>query len=292
MFGYLQPCKDEMKIKEYRLYKSVYCGLCRSLSREYGLISSLTLSYDCTVLAMLYIAVNDEKYCVKKGRCTVNPLKKCPVCESGGDAFRFAGAVSVIMTYYKLKDTMLDSGFFKKTAAVILRLIFRRNYKKAAKAFPEIDRLTDEMMQKQTAAEKNNAGIDPAADPTAVLIKQLCSMILPGKDHRMEVFGYYVGRWIYLMDAADDFEKDIRRGSFNPFLPKHDGDLKNTMSYCEEVLNMTAAQMILSYELLDIYCFKDILDNIIYEGLSYQQKKCTENKMNGKSKHRHDDPDI
>lgn len=277
MFGYLRPFKDELKIKDYQIYKSVYCGLCRHLSKDYGLLSCITLSYDCTVLAMLYMAVNDEKHCIKKGRCTVNPLKKCMLCNSEGEAFRFAGAVSVIMSYYKLKDTILDGGFFKKAAASVLKIILHRNYKKAVKEFPKIDELTAVMMTSQSDAEKSNAGIDRSADATAILIKKLCCMFSPDEKHnrQMEVFGYYVGRWIYLMDAADDLMKDIKHHNFNPFSVKYDGDIKAAMDYCGEVLNMTAAQIVLSYELLDIHSFKPILDNIVYDGLSYQQKKCT-----------------
>ncbi len=278
MFGYLQPFKDELKIKDFRLYKSVYCGLCRSLAKEYGLLSSLTLSYDCTVLAMLYMSLNDEEYCVKKGRCTVNPLKKCDLCSSEGKAFSFAGAVSVIMSYHKLKDTMQDGGLLKKTAACFLRVLFHRNYRRAVKAYPEIDKLTAQMMESQNTAENEDAGVDRSADATAVLIKQLCTMIYtaPEDKHKLEVFGYYVGRWIYLMDAADDLPKDIKHKNFNPFIKGFDGDMENTMSYCEEVLNMTAAQIVLSYELLDIHSFKPVLDNIVYEGLLYQHKKCSE----------------
>ena len=284
MFGYLRPFKDELKIKDYQEYKSVYCGLCRHLSRDYGLFSSLTLSYDCTVLAMLYMSVNNEKHCSEKGRCTVNPLKKCMICDSEGEGLRFAGAVSVIMSYYKLKDTMLDSGFFKRIAAGILRLLLYGNYKRAAKALPEIDVLIDEMMTAQAEAEKNNAGVDRSADATASLIKKLCGMFSPDEKSRrsMEVFGYYVGRWIYLIDAADDLQKDIKRHNFNPFSVKYEGDIKAVMDYCGEVLNMTAAQIVLSYELLEIGSFKAILDNIVYDGLSYQQNKCTIDKYKNK----------
>ncbi len=285
MFGYLRPFKDELKVKDYQLYKSVYCGLCKSMKKEYGLLSTLMLSYDCTVLAMLCLSVNDEKYCVRKGRCTVNPLKKCSICKGEGWAFSFAGAVSVIMTRYKLNDTILDSGFLKKLAAFFLRLVFHGNYKRALKAYPEIDSLTAAMMESQAEAERNNAGIDRSADPTATLIKKLCGMISPGEAmrHQMEVFGYFVGRWIYLIDAADDVQKDMKHHNFNPFAAKYQGDIKATMGYCNEVLNMTASQMILSYELLELHSFKAILDNIVYDGLSYQQKKYTIDKYNEKN---------
>ena len=280
MFGYLQPMKDEMKLKEYRLYKSVYCGLCRVLKKEYGMFSTLTLSYDCTVLTMLYLSVRGEDCCVQQGRCTVNPLKKCLLCSSKSEAFRMAGAVSVLMGYYKLQDTMHDGGFVKKTAAFSGRLLLRHSYRKAAKAYPEIDRAAAEMMQQQSEAEKSNAGIDRAADATAVMVRNICRMFSQDEEQRrtLGVFGYYVGRWIYLMDAADDLEKDRKHHCFNPFLPAYDGDIQKTMQYCNEVLNLTASQMVLAYELLQRHSYAAVLDNIIYEGMPAQQKKVTEKK--------------
>ena len=286
MFGYLQPFKDELRMKDHQLYKSVYCGLCKSMKKEYGILSSLTLNYDCTVLAMLYMSLRNEGCHVHIGRCTVNPLKKCMLCSTEGEALRFSGAVSVIMGYHKLMDTMKDSGIFKRTAAAFARLFLRHSYKKAVRAYEKIDALTAEMMDAQAAAEESDAGIDRCADPTAKLISKLCMGFSPHESsaHILEVFGFYVGRWIYIMDAADDLEKDIKHKSFNPFRKYYSGNIKETMAYCNEVLNMTASQIVLSYELLETGAYKAVLDNIIYYGLSYQQRKYTEERYLPKKK--------
>lgn len=276
MFGYLQPFREELKIREYELYKSVYCGLCRHLGRDYGIISRLTLSYDCTVLAMLAMDIQKEKFCVTKGRCVCNPLKKCRFCDSEGKSFAFAGAVSVIMTYYKLQDTITDSGFWKRTAAKVLKLLFRRSYKKAEKAYPDIAQRVADMMVSQAEVEKTDSNIDRAADPTAKALSDICQMLSNNEETKriLGVFGYFVGRWIYIMDAADDLEKDIKSGSFNAFQPNLTENINETMHYCNEVLNMTVSQLILSYELLELSSYKEILDNVIYQGLSFQQKHC------------------
>ena len=247
------------------------------MKKDYGLISSLTLNYDCTVLSMLYMSLNNDAYCTEKRRCTANPLKKCTICRSDSEAFAFAGAVSVIMTYYKFLDTIRDSGIIKKAGAFFLRLIFHRSYKRARKAYPQIDQYTCEMMSSQQEAEEEDAGIDKAADPTARLISRICRFISPAGAFSApaESFGYYVGRWIYLMDACDDLEKDIKKKTFNPFSKIHEGDIIKTMTYCNEALNMTAAQIVMSYELFPAGQFREILDNIVYYGLSFQQKKYT-----------------
>ena len=283
MFGYIQPDKGELKMREYQLYKSVYCGLCRHLGKDYGILARLTLSYDCTVFAMLSMSLKNEKCTVTNGRCTCNPFKKCLMCDSTeGESFAFAGAVSVIMSYYKLCDTINDSGFLKRTAAGFLRLLLKRNYQKAAKRFPNIDWSVEEMMERQLAAEKENVGIDRAAEPTAQLVSKLCEMLSSSRSEKrvLGVFGYYVGRWIYLMDAADDLEDDVKHKCFNPFRSKLSNDIKETMTYCNEVLNMTDAQLIMAYELLPISSYKDVLDNIIYKGIPKQQEYCLFEKKN------------
>ena len=290
MFGYLRPLKDELKMKDYQLYKSVYCGLCRKLKKDFGLFASMTLSYDCTVLAMLYMSVRNDRCSVKAKRCTFNPIKKCMLCESEGNAFAFAGAVSVIMSYHKLNDTMNDGGLLKKTAAFFLRLLLLRNYRKACRAYPEIDKNTAEMMKKQLESEIADKGIDSASEPTARLISELCRHICPsGKDsHVLEVFGYYVGRWIYLMDACDDIERDIKDKNYNPFKKKYYGNIENTMKYCNDVLNMTSARIVMSYELLELNSYKAILDNIIYSGLSAMQKKLVTDRFDKSDKRKAD----
>ena len=287
MFGYIRPERDELKIREYELYKSVYCGLCRHLGRDFGIITRLFLSYDCTTLAMLSMGLKDECPSVRDGRCVVNPLKKCRFCDCDGDSFRLAGAVSVIMTYYKLLDTIEDSGFFKGLAARFLRLLMKRSYKKARSSYPEIDEDTALMMERQREAEKNNCGIDRSADPTAQMISKLCANMIQNDDKKkkvLESFGYYLGRWIYIIDAADDLEKDIKHNSYNPFRPALRETMEETMLYCNDVLNMTVAQLTAAYDLIELSSYKELLDNIVYNGLSLQQKYCLFEKKKKKCK--------
>lgn len=274
MFGYLQPYRDELKIKEFRLYKSVYCGLCRQMGKDYGIFSRITLSYDCTFLAMLYLSLHSEEYEIQKGHCVLNPLGKCSFCCCKGKAMEFSGAVSLIMMNYKLVDTIHDGNILKKFGAKILKLLLRKNYKNAQKKYPEIDELAEKMLVEQFSVEQKDSNIDEAAEPTAKMLSELCKLISQKKsdDKVLEVFGYFLGRWIYLMDAADDLEKDRKHHNFNPFLKKYQEAPENIENYCNEVLNLTASQLIMAYDLLDIGDYKSILDNIIYEGLSAQQE--------------------
>ncbi len=290
MFGYLRPESSELKVREYELYKSVYCGLCKSMGRDYGIITRFTLSYDCTLLAMFAIGLKGECSHVRDGRCVFNPVKKCRFCSSEGEGFRFAGAISVIMTYYKLHDTISDSGFFKRTLARSLMGIMKHCYKKAEKAYPEIAKAVGEAMAYQQQAESSDSGIDAASDPTAKLLSWLCESLSEDERQKkiLQRLGYFLGRWIYIMDAADDLEKDVKHNSFNPFRKELKDDISETMRYCNEVLNMTAAQLMLAYDLLDLNSYKEILDNVVYYGLSFQQKHCLFDKKTSKKSRKKD----
>ena len=289
MFGYLRPEREELRIREYELYRSAYCGLCKRLGKDYGIITRLTLSYDCTVLAMLAASLKGERSCVRAGRCRINPMKKCLFCDTDGEAMRLAGGVTVIMAYYKLSDTIADSGFFKRLAARLARAFLKKGFGKARKAYPDIEVSAKEMMRAQLLAEKNGSGIDASADPTAKMISSLCERLAEDEMTKrvLSSFGYYLGRWIYLIDAADDLEKDIKHRSFNPFIGELKDTPEETAEFCNETLNMTAAQLIRAYELLEIGAYKEILDNIVYYGLSFQQRYCLfEKKRQGKKKKR------
>ena len=61
MFGYVEPLKDELKIKEYNIFRSYYCGLCKTLKKEYGLFSRLCMNNDSVFLALILSSVHEEE---------------------------------------------------------------------------------------------------------------------------------------------------------------------------------------------------------------------------------------
>ena len=270
MFGYLQIFKDELKIKEYEAYKSVYCGLCRQLGKDYGFMTRLILSYDCTFYTILLMSLKRSCTGFSDGRCKFNPLKKCKFAACKDDAYSKASALSVISAYYKVIDDIDDSGFFKRTALKIIKPFFSRRQRKAAKCFPDIENIVREMMKNQKAAENNEyVTVDKAAEPTAGMLSGLAALE-GGSDSQRGVlseFGYQIGRWVYLIDAADDYEKDIKSGNFNPFIMSGIND----QDYIGSVLSQSLARAYDAYNLLDIIDFKAILDNFMLYGLPNKQ---------------------
>lgn len=282
MFGYLQIHKDELKVKEYEAYKSVYCGLCKQLGRDYGFLTRLILSYDCTFYAILLMSLKRSCTGFSDGRCKFNPLKKCKFADCKDNAYSKASALSVISAYYKVVDDIDDSGFFKRIALKIAKPFFGRRQKKAARRFPEIENIVNEMMKNQKAAENDElVTIDKAANPTAKMISDLAALE-GGNDLQKRVlseFGYQIGRWVYLIDAADDYEKDKKSGNFNPFIK---ADI-NDKDYINSVLSQSLARAYDAYNLLDIIDFKPIIDNMMLYGFPNKQNAVLNNRQEVKN---------
>ena len=131
MLGYVRINKPELKVKEYELYKGLYCSLCKAMGKHFGLLSRLTLSYDITFLVLVRMSFLGTVPDFRTGRCPFNPAKKCNYCKNSEDQFRYAAAVSMMMFYYKIKDNICDGSFFKK---LLMYLILPYAYLKNKKA--------------------------------------------------------------------------------------------------------------------------------------------------------------
>lgn len=286
MFGYIVANKPEMKIKEYETYKSVYCALCKKMGKDYGVLSRLTLSYDFTFAALLGMAVKDSQGSFEKKRCVCNPLKKCIYCTSDVDVLEFCGAAAMVLSDYKIRDNIKDSSFFKSLCYRIVSPIFKGWRKKAVKNFPQLKTVIADYEKGQTYAEKHNSSLDAAAEPTALALKSIFSNLSPNDKYRpvFAKIGYCVGKWVYLVDAGCDLEEDLKTDSFNPLSVefKESGEDK-PFEFAEKrltpILNCCLNECADCYELLDIYKFKPILDNIIYSGMpkAFKNHKREEN---------------
>ncbi len=278
MFGYVRTHRPELKVREDEAYKGVYCSLCRELGRRYGLISRMFLSFDSSFLAIALMALSDEPVCFEQKRCPFNPAKKCNFCSQSRKEIEFAADITVLLLYHKINDNIHDSTIFKAFLYRIVMLFVLAPYKKAKKLCPEGARLVQEYIEQQNIVEvKQTRSVDEAAEPTAILLKELYSMGESDEDSRLvrEQVGYHLGRWIYMIDAFDDIEKDRKTGNYNPFI------LGNNDNY-EKIkgdLLMTAGEAAKAYELLDIKCFGGIVENVIYDGLYYETIKIYERRL-------------
>ena len=274
MFGYVKIYKPELKVKHYEAYKGVYCSLCKTLKKEYGVFASLTLNYDFTLLALTRLAFAEECCGFTDSRCVYNPLKKCQQCVNGNEELKYSAAAAMIMCYYKVADDIADSSFFKGLVKRLLKPYFSLKRKKAMKKYPVLDEIISSAMQKQSETEKQNeASVDFAADPSAKAMGEILCCGFEGEaKEKLNRFGYLVGRWVYLVDALDDMEDDRKNSSYNVFNNINKSE-KDSRDYAVGVINLTAGQLVRRFEEMKPARFREIMENIVYDGLHNSMKE-------------------
>lgn len=274
MFGYIVTDKPQLRICEYEAYRSVYCSLCKNISKNYGLHMTVTLNYDFTFLALLGYALTDNDCTFEKKRCVCNPFKSCGYCKCNEQIMDFASAAAMITVYYKLLDNIEDSPVFKKIAFYILKPIAKIAFKKASKKYPELAKVIKNEMNLSFQNEKDEScTLDRAADPTAKMLSYMFAGVTGDVINKriLDRLGYCLGRWIYLMDAADDIEEDAKNGNFNPLIKNK--KRTKTADETTALLNMNISEAVNCLELLEFKRFKDIIYNIICLGMPKTQDR-------------------
>ncbi len=275
MFGYVRPYKPELKLAEYDSYKAVYCGLCKQLGRSFGPLARLTLSYDFAFLAALAMAVSPEKPDIRRQACAFNPVKRCPCCQQNA-SLGLAADVAMILLYHKLRDNLLDERLPKRIGSWLMLLLVKGPYRKASLRQPAAAEAAAETMARQAALEARRCSdVDEASEPTANALATIFASITdqPATARVLERMGYFLGRYIYLIDALDDIEADLRRGGYNPFVLRYGLQAEDAEAIAavrreaRGALYMTIAQLGSCYDLLEPQRMEGILGNIIYLGL-------------------------
>ena len=229
MFGYVMVNQDELKLKDYNRYRSFYCGLCRVLEKKYGISGKLELTYDMTFVDILLNAYMELPLKSERHRCMVHPVKKQDMLFN--EITDYCADMTLLLTYYKMLDDVNDDG------SMIGRVFVRKEKKKferVANAYPRQAKVFEESMRSLAQTE-------------------------------LRKLGFYLGKFIYLLDAFEDLEKDLKKGAYNPWQPSK--DRKDFEALVENTLMMMISECAKSFERLPIVQDVDILRNIIYSGV-------------------------
>ncbi|MCB2305180.1 DUF5685 family protein [Clostridium estertheticum] len=292
MFGYVTPCKMEMKIKDYEIFKAYYCGLCNSIKNDFGNLPRLTLNFDMTFLAVLLDSLSESKYNFVKFKCLIHPLKK-RLMINNNKALDYAAFCNVTLAYYKLMDDVQDN----KTIKSRIYSIFLKTYlPKAELSYTDVMEYTkDKLLLLNTLeADHNDIGIDEqlsidehlSIDELSHVFADLTGFIISfyykESSFKDDLYwlGYNLGKWIYIIDAYDDLEKDIKSNSFNAInslLNKDNLDFKSFSVLIKPRIDFilaTCASLCLKYlNNLPLIKNEDILNNILELGLMEKMDK-------------------
>ena len=275
MFGFVIASLEELSEEQKNRYQSVYCGICRAIREADGQLCRLGLSYDMAFLALLLMSLYEPDEENGRGRCIAHPAKARPWTDN--EYIRYAARMNVALAAYKALDDWQDDG---KYSAKLLAKIFGRHEAEIAAAYPRQCAAIESCIRRLSALEKAQC---PNPDEPAGCFGELMAELLVVHEDRwaedLRQMGFYLGRFIYLADAAIDYRRDVKRGKYNPFAAQGCGE---DFEKWEQYLVLAMAQCTDSYERLPLVEDKGILDNILYSGiwLSYRRMQRESGKEN------------
>lgn len=285
MFGYLKPDRPYLYLKDDVLYKSLYCGVCKSIGKLCGQKARFTLSNDVTFLSAFCHNVMGEDVKIQKKRCIAHWIKRRQICDVDEISTKL-GAINVLLAYYKVKDDILDEkkGGFKSS-------LLKKGYKKAKKFMPMADEIIKNgYLELLTYESKNSDSIDMVSDCFASIIAKLSELILldKGTENTYNVL-YAIGKWVYLIDALDDYDKDIKNGNFNVFynlykFSDYETLIKEKKPELLYIFNGIFSIIQENYKNIKTYFNTDLIVNVLTRGIPNETLKVLDkgNKKNDK----------
>ncbi|MBQ9777724.1 MAG: hypothetical protein IJW22_02250 [Clostridia bacterium] len=281
MFGYVKTERGELRVREYEYYRALYCGLCHSMGKCTGHCSRACLSYDFVFLAAVRLALTGERVELKKQSCFLHPFRKrwtVQPCQ----ALDFCADASALLVYHKLADDISDERGAKRLRARLGRCFFRYGFQKARGRYPALEQSIATSLADLSRDEKSEAltGADQPASRFGALMEAVLCEGLPEKQQRIAaVIGRAIGRWIYLVDAADDYREDCKKGRFNPYKRLYpngpsEGDVQGLCAALTALL-ADAEQGVLLLEDHPSPELRGIIYNVLYLGLPQAAKSAT-----------------
>lgn len=269
MFGYITPLICELKVCEYELFKAYYCGLCKALKKGYR--RTAVLNYDCTFIYALGDSLRYADTDVRKCKCALHPGGRRTAVYS--QAAAYAADVNILMAYAKAKDDKLDGG---GVLSAFPALALKKPFERAAERLPGITRDMLQMAEELRGMERRgSANTDEVADTYARLFGNVLMELDVTQSHILYEIGYSLGRWVYLIDAYDDIEKDIKSGQYNVFVNKYGIKEAAGETARQEIyfgFNFTLSKAMQALKRLELKKNRGLMQNIICLGIREKTK--------------------
>ena len=273
MYGYVLPDKPNMFIKDYTEYKAYYCGLCKSIGEKCNQFMRFTTSYDMTFLSALMHNLCGVQPVYKRQNCILHPLRKRDVVVSDSVTDTLVD-VNAILVHYKAEDARAD-----KDKGRIIGAVVSGRYKKAKNRFPGYDAKVGELFGKLRNMEREEIAIPEQLAEVFGEVLVATGEVFAPLDGDYEAVLFNLGKWVYLTDALDDFDEDVKAGRFNAFSCayaecKSRSELVAEKSEDLQYLFGTIRKQIKdAYDNIYILYSEGLLTNTIYYGLSAMTAK-------------------
>ena len=273
MFGYIMVNKAEMKFKEFDVYHSFYCGICRDLKRKYGVWGQMALSYDMTFLAILLTGLYEPETRRGSTKCAAHPFERH---ETRNNIYtEYAADMNMLFAYYKCRDDWEDE---RKIRKLLLGKLLEGKSEKLKQVYGEKIRKIRKLMETFSQAEKTgHLDIDTLGGLFGQVMGEMTAVREDEWAESLRGLGFFLGKFIYLCDAYEDIEQDIKKGTPNPFKQKYESG--GFEEECRTILMMMMSECCREFERLPILENVEILRNILYSGVwgryeAVREKRC------------------
>lgn len=284
MFGYLYVNKPELKIREYDEYHACYCGVCRELKHISGLKGQVTVSYDSTFLTLLLTGLYEPDCRKINKRCIACPFRKNM---SFVNIYSEYGAMmNFFLTYYKCIDDWNDD---RKLLKFIYARLISKEIKKVRTKYSSKCAVIEEQLKKLKDYEKTESrDIDAVSGCFGHVMEEIFNYSYDIWNNPLRKMGFYLGKYIYIMDAYEDVEADIKAGNYNVLKDKYKNLFNTNKSVdavkafeteCHDILSMMLAECSMEFEKLPVIAYADILRNILYSGVWCRFKEITDKRL-------------
>ena len=266
MFGYVMANMEELPKEAKHRYQSVYCGICRQIRERSSQTARLSLSYDMAFLSLLLMSLYEPEETSGDRACILHPVKPRPWVDN--EFVRYGADMNVALAYYKALDDYNDE---KHLAAKALAAVLEKDCQAVARRYPRQCKAIADCIAELSSLEK--AGCDNPDAPAGCFGRLMGELFVYQQDlwaPTLYQMGMALGRYIYLADAAIDYRKDKRKGSYNPYLAM---GMEEDWPQWEQYLVMAMGRCTDYYERLPLVQDKDVLDNILYSGVWVEYRR-------------------
>jgi len=289
LFGYININQKELSEESKKIYQAYYCGLCQKLKTNCGTKGQMLLSYDLTFLIVLLTGLYELENTETEFTCPLHLTKKRTAYIN--EATEYAADMNLILAYQNLLDDWKDEKSYTKKAFV---KILDKDYTRIVSKYPRQVRALEEFMHKTAEAEKNKeTNLDLVAGLTGEMLGEIMCWREDEWQEEMRTLGFYMGKFIYLMDAYEDYEADQKKNCYNPLVYMEKENDQEFDTFCKLLLTSMMSECAKSFERLPILLHADILRNILYSGvwsryeyLQLRKKKLEEKKTKRKKEDR------
>lgn len=258
MFGYVRPCLESLDEAQTKRYRAWYCGLCQSLGERHGFRGRMTLTYDMTFLALFLSALYEPEETQGKLRCVPHPRQAHDYVRTA--ITDYAADMTIALAYFKAKDDWQDD---QSLLGGLTAKLLKKRYEAVKKMYPRQCAAIEEGL---TALSQVEAARSESPDAAANCFGALMGALFVYEEdywsRTLSCFGASLGRFVYMADAACDFDADQRKKSYNPvvMMQRQPEDMR-------DVLTLLLGDASAAFESLPIVTDVEILRNILYEGV-------------------------